>query len=102
MIEVTILVPVRDNEGKAFTSEDFEVFETYVVDVVGGFTVLPYNSVGGWAEAGVVYRDDARLYIIAVESIIVGDRIARVVAMAKVLFRQKAIYIRYLGIAEVH
>lgn len=101
MFEVTILIPVRDNAGVTFSSEDHAVFEGFLVERCGAFTLLPYTSTGAWADAGVLYRDDARLYVVAIESIAFGDRIGAVAAMAKVLYRQRAIYVRYLGLAEV-
>lgn len=100
MIEVTVLIPVRDNAGVIFDAETHLQFEGFVVERCGGFTQYPLHSVGAWQFAGLLYRDDARIYIIAFKSITETAHIGAVAAMAKAIYRQKAIYIRYLGLSE--
>jgi hypothetical protein len=101
MFQVTVLIPVRDNAGVPFLPEDFAAFEQLVLFLLGGFTLLPSTAAGLWAAEGVAYSDDLRIYLIAVASITHGDRIAHVVAFAKVRFRQEAIFVAYLGVSEV-
>lgn len=102
MIEVMILVPVADNDGDAFTGEVFLAFEVAILDNFGGFSLVPNELVGAWRnDAGVVYRDTSRCYVIAVASIGRGDAIVALARFAKALFRQEAIAIRYLGQLEI-
>lgn len=56
---------------------------------------------GGWEAEGVIYTDETRLYAIALGSITAGNKIGEVAASAKVHYDQRAIFIRYLGLAEV-
>lgn len=101
MFELMVLIPVADNDGSAFSAEDHAAFEAFVIDRFGGITLYPNTAVGSWADAGRVYRDNTRVYGIAVRSITQGALVAEVAAYAKVAFRQEAIFIRYLNVAEI-
>jgi hypothetical protein len=101
MFELMVLVPVVSNDGIAFAAEDFTAFEAFVIDRFGGVTLYPSNVVGSWADAGRVYRDNSRVYGIAVRSLTQGGLVAEVVQYAKVAFDQKAIFIRYLTVVEI-
>lgn len=101
MFELHILIPTTDNAGNAFAAEDHAAFEGFVIDRFGGITLYPSHAVGAWIDAGTMYRDSTRIYGIAVKSIVDGAKIAEVVAFAKAHYGQLAIFIRYLGIAEI-
>lgn len=102
MFEVQVLIPVVDNDGRAFTGEDHTAFEVVLVDRFGGFTLYPSTAVGGWKDAsGVLFTDRTRMYGIAVASITDGAKIADVVTFAKAHYRQLAIFVRYLGLVEI-
>lgn len=101
MFEVTIIIPVADNDGDCFPETAFETFEAVVVARFGGITRYPSTAVGTWVDGGVTYRDESRFYGIAVGSLTDGSLIGEVVEFAKRHFRQEAIFIRYLGIVEI-
>jgi hypothetical protein len=103
MIEVQILVPVRDNEGVAFDPAHDAVFEAYLASHFGGFTRLPAEAGGGWVdEEKRYYPDSMRVYIVAVTGLIGGGEALRLMAdIVKAHYRQKAVFLRYLGIAEI-
>lgn len=102
MFEVTILIPVTDNDGAAFGPAEFGAFEAAILDAFGGFSVLPSLVVGAWRnDAGVVYRDNSRGYVLAVSSIAKGVDVVALAEKAKVIFKQEAIAFRYLGQLEI-
>lgn len=102
MFEVQILIPVTDNDGEAFGPSQFKSFETAIIDSFGGFSLLAGEVVGGWRnEAGVVYSDRSRCYVVALSSLAKGDAIVALARFAKALFSQEAIAIRYLGQLEI-
>lgn len=100
MFEVKLLIPVASNEGKKFSPSHHAQFEAAVIDRFGGIT--RYGAAeGAWADAGQLYRDQTIIYAIAVKSITDGGKLAEVVGYAKAHYGQLAIYITYLGQAEV-
>lgn len=101
MFELTLLIPTADNDGVAFDGDDFVAFEARAIDLFGGVTRLDGLARGSWVEAGVVYGDTSRVYAVAVASITDGAKVAELVEFAKAHFRQLAIYVRFLGIAEI-
>lgn len=58
--------------------------------------------VGGWRDAaGNDVRDSSRVYSLALASIEQGAALVALARFARALFRQDAIFIRYLGQAEI-
>ncbi len=101
MFEVQILIPVADNAGRIFTQSHHDSFEAFAVGLFSGITRLPNEAAGVWADTGVLYRDQARIYIIALRSIVNGGQIGELASFAKAHYAQLAVYIRYLALAEV-
>jgi len=102
MIEVTILIPLADNRGQTFTPAHVGWFEDKLLGSFGGFTRLPATLVGGWLDEGREYRDILFAYQVGVDGLLAqGDRLREVVDFAKSHFRQEAIFLRYLGVAEI-
>lgn len=103
IIEVQILIPVRDNEGVPFDPAHDAVFEAHLANHFGGFTKLPAEAGGGWVDKDKRYYPDAtRIIVVAVDGLISGGEALRLaVKVAKAHYRQKAIYLRYLGLSEV-
>jgi hypothetical protein len=101
MIIVEILIPLTSNEGAVFTADHHAAFEAHLIAVFGGFSLLPGTVKGGWADAGVIYTDETRVYAVALVSITDGAKVADVVIVAKAHYAQLAIFVRYLGIAEI-
>ena len=101
MFEVTILIPVYDNEGTFFSADDHHEFETRLAERFGGFSLVPTSVIGAWVDGPKTYRDDLRAYVIALRSIGQGGAVTDIVQFAKSHYRQEAIYLRYLGVSEI-
>lgn len=101
MIEVTILIPLADNQGEAFSPEHHEAFEAQVLRRFGGLSRLPGTTAGKWVDQGRTYVDHLVAYVVAVPSILDAANLGEVIAFAKAHYRQEAIYVRYLGISEI-
>lgn len=104
MIEVTILVPVVVSDGHTFAAPHHAQFEAFLTEHFGGFTRLPGTAVGAWVDraTGQTYRDSTILYMVAVEGLVgSGGPLLGAASFAKAHYRQEAILLRYLGVAEI-
>lgn len=102
MVEVTLLIPVADNSGRPFTPFHVGVFEDKLLETFGGFTRLPGTASGHWLDGGTTYTDILFGYVVAVEGLVKGgEGLREVVDFARDHFRQEAIFLRYLGVAEI-
>lgn len=101
MIIVELLIPLTANDGAAFTADHHAAFEASLIATFGGFSLLPGTVRGGWADAGVLYTDHTRVYAVAIASIGDGDKVRDAADRAKAHYGQLAIFVRYLGLAEV-
>lgn len=101
MVEVKILIPVRANDGAVFSAAHHGAFESELLQLFGGFSLEPLPISGGWQDGGIVYSDECRVYLVWLDSITNGGRVATAVTFAKAHYAQLAISIRYLGLAEV-
>lgn len=104
MIEVQFFIPVADNDGNQFTTDDHQRFLRRVLRRFGGATFLPVETHGIWrGEGGVVYEDRCRILLVAVESLTAsGAKVRAVAKAAKEHYRQQAILFRYLGVSEIY
>lgn len=102
MIIVTILIPLADNAAAVFAPEHHRAFEVALAETFGGFTRLPGTHHGAWIDGGTLYSDATRAYQVAVAGLLqrAGD-LARVIELARTHYRQEAIYVSYLGQAEI-
>lgn len=98
-----MFIPVRDNEGVPFDPAHDVVFEVQLAKLFKGFTRLPSEAGGGWTDKDDRYYPDAmRVYIVAVDGVIVDGPALRFTAQfVKEHYRQEAVYLRYLGVSEV-
>lgn len=101
MIEVELFIPRTDNDGVVFTAGEFAAFEAFALELFSGVTRLPGDVNGLWAEDGITYRDTLVAYVVALPSITDGHKVGELAAFAVRHFRQEAIYLRYLGRAEI-
>ncbi len=102
MIIVTILIPLADNAAQVFSPEHHRAFETSLAETFGGFTRLPGTHHGAWIDGGTLYTDATRAYQVAVAGLLErAEDIRRAVERARVHYRQEAIYVSYLGTAEI-
>lgn len=115
MIIVTILIPLADNAAQVFSPEHHRAFETSLAETFNEFTRLPGTHHGAWIDGGTLYRvahhcwpswrfytDATRAYQVAVAGLLErAEDIRRAVERARVHYRQEAIYVSYLGTAEI-
>jgi hypothetical protein len=103
MVEVQFFIPLADNERVDFDAKHHKQFEKRLTHYFpSGWTLLPSEAVGQWKEKGIVYPDRHRISMVAVEGLLVSaGTILRLVQFAAKHYRQKAIYVRYLGASEI-
>lgn len=101
MFEVQILIPLADNQPKSFSEREHQRFEAFVLERFRGLTLYPGKAAGLWDQDGITYSDRLRVFGIAVESIRQGGMIGEIADFVKTHYRQEAVYIRYLGQAEI-
>jgi hypothetical protein len=102
MVEVTLLIPITDNDGRLFAPAHHQAWERYLITHFGGFSLLPGTVVGAWSDGKVVFNDQSRAYLIAVEGLIANaDKLRIAIRFATSHYRQKTLFVRYLGAAEV-
>ena len=100
MIEVQIIIPLSGNDGIPFTQAHHNTFEDFVLERFEGFSVLPGTVAGAWKKSGRTFRDTSRIYLVAMESLLDGEKLREVVKKARTHYRQEGIYFRYLTLAE--
>lgn len=102
MITITILIPLADNAAVTFAPAHHTAFEHQLAGIFGGFTRLPGEFWGAWIDLGTLYSDATRAYQVAVSGLVErGEDIRRAVEIARVHYRQEAIFVSYLGQAEI-
>lgn len=101
MFEVRINIPTYDNDNRPFTPVEFGVWESLLGQTFGGYSLLPGLVQGGWVDGETTYRDDLRVYVVALKSLTEGGDLKKVIDFAKLHFSQEAIYFAYLGQSEI-
>jgi hypothetical protein len=99
MFLIQFLLPLRDNEGRAFSRAEFERVRTELTDRFGGVTAfLQAPASGAWKDeetGGQTKRDEVVLFELMTESL---NRPwwANYRAELEARFRQKAVVVRAL------
>lgn len=103
MFVISILIPKTDNTGRVFSAEEVAAFEADLVDLFGGFTRNDNPLKGGWfsADENKVVIDETNRYLLALSSITDGAKVAQLATIAKARFEQDAVWVEYLGLAEI-
>ena len=94
---VQFLLPLRDNERRAFPRADFEKVRTELTERFGGITAfLQSPAAGAWKEEGETVSDEMVLYEVMVEPL---DRAwwSGYRAELERRFRQERVVMRALG-----
>jgi hypothetical protein len=98
MYLIQFLLPLKDNEGRAFSREDFERVRTELTERFGGVTAfLQAPAQGAWKEEGETTRDEVVLYEVMAEELERGwwknyrEQLER-------RFRQETLLVRALGV----
>jgi hypothetical protein len=100
MIRAAILVPLRDNDGKAFGFRTWAEFRTRLLALSGGYTDAGQVQ-GVWVDSGRTYDDRSRRYEVAIQSWRDVHAVIELADWVRDAFRQEAIYIEIAGLAEI-
>lgn len=100
MFEIQILIPSFDNGGKPFPESAYERWEKHLIGVFGGYSRYPGQVAGGWMENGTIYHDKSFVYGVAVAGMVDGQKVIDAAKFAQRLFKQEAMFLRYLGQTE--
>ncbi len=102
MYLVQLLLPVADNEGRAFSRSDFDRVRYELADRYGGVTAyLRAPAIGLWKEdEGHVSRDDVVIYEVMTDDLD-RDGWARYRRSLQERFRQEEIVVRASGIERL-
>lgn len=88
-----LLLPVTDNSGHAFQSEDFEAFEDLLITLAGGFTRRG-ESTGVWrSPSGQIFHDRTRAYAVTVPADVADSVASSLSRFVTDRFRQEAAWI---------
>lgn len=88
-----LLLPVRDNDGHPFSSEDFEAFEALLLTLAGGYTNRGVFT-GAWrSPSGQVFVDETRAYTVTVPSDLADSVASSLSDFIQDRFRQEAAWI---------
>jgi hypothetical protein len=99
VIKTSVLIPLADNEGAAFSKITWEGLHTRLADF-GGFS-FTRGVFGFWVDAGKTYEDESRQYSISLDSWTQFPAWLAVMQWARVEFRQLALYIEVAGHPEI-
>jgi hypothetical protein len=89
-VKVTLLIPLRDNEGEPFDIATWSRWNDELTALVSGFTDL--GVVTGWWRG---YSDQNRVIVIIVRSMSEVNAIRDLLLRARHWFRQEAMYLEY-------
>lgn len=88
--KVTLLVPLRDNEGELFDLMTWSWWNDELTSLVSGFTDVGVAT--GWWRG---YSDQNRVIVIIVRSMSEVNAIRDLLVRARDRFRQEAMYFEY-------
>lgn len=100
MIKTMVLVPIADNDGKAFGPQDWAELEQQLLQAFGGWTDGGVVK-GAWADGETVYRDTSRRFEVALGSWIQLPAWLELVRWIREHFRQISVYVEVAGIPEI-
>ena len=89
-LKVTLLIPLNDNDGEPFDLVTWSWWNDQLTALVAGFTDLGVAT--GWWRG---YSDQNRVIVVVVKSMTQIAMIRRLLADARLRFRQEAMYLEY-------
>lgn len=92
-LKVTLLIPLRDNDGEPFDLATWSWWLDELTSLVSGFT--DFGVVTGWWHG---YSDHNRVIVIVVRSTAQVEEIRQLLRRAREKFRQEAMYLEYLKV----
>lgn len=87
--EITIILPVQDNDGVDL-SEEIELVKEQVRIIAGGYSILAQS--GEWEEDGKVYKDESLRLVTVVEKNEQVEALRDMAIIACSLMRQQAMF----------
>ena len=99
MIKTVVLIPERDNAGRAFPRSAWTEFEMRLF-AFGGWS-RTRGVAGAWQDQGRISRDVSRRYEVALGSWGQLPAWLGLVRWARTRFDQEALYIEVVGLPEV-
>ena len=100
LIELEVLIPLRDNFGRRFARAAWGQLEVDFAELAGGLSKQD-GIAGQWSAAGRTYRDVSRRYLVAIRSWRQFPAWLEIVERIIVTFHQEAVYIRVGGGVEI-
>ncbi len=102
MVDVHILIPTEDNNKVPFPPSLDLQFRLELDRLFGGSSLLSGVIAGRWVSGGQTYTDENRVFAVFVNGMLAdGPKIMEAVNIAKALYSQLAITVRYLNQAEI-
>jgi len=102
MTALELFIPTYGNDKVTFTAAHFAQWESHLLAAFGGYSRLPGTVAGKWLDDHGQTDDDVHVvYLVAARMIADGAKIRAATDFAKVLFAQKGIFARYLGVTEI-
>ncbi|HYR30055.1 MAG TPA: hypothetical protein VEU30_16415 [Thermoanaerobaculia bacterium] len=89
-LKVTLLIPLKDNEGEPFDLWTWSWWSGALMELVSGFTDLGVAT--GWWRG---FTDENRVIVVVVRSLREVDAIRSLLREARVRFRQEAMYLEF-------
>ena len=99
VIKTKFLIPVRDNEGRAFEAEAWAELERRLLRF-GGASAADRVS-GTWENDGGARRETSRQYEVAIESWTDLPDWLDLIRWTRRRFQQQALYVEVAGIPEI-
>lgn len=100
MIKTTFLIPVRDNEGRAFEPEAWAELDRRLLRFGGASDTG--RVTGTWEnDGGGVHREKSRQYQVSLQRWTDLPDWLDLIRWARHRFRQQAIYVEVAGIPEI-
>lgn len=107
-VPIHVQIPTHGNppkgkkQGKKFGPAHHDVFKAKLIELFGGFSLMPGTIAGSWADGGEVYKDTTMVFVVDVPGIIKSrEQVWEMVAFAKEHYDQLAIRVTYLSVSEV-
>lgn len=101
MIKTVVLIPVRDNDGKAFPRTLWRELADRLTAIEGGYSYTGKVK-GEWVDKdGTTYTDWTNRYEVALTTWRNLGKWLAVVDWAREAFRQEAMYVEVAGVPEI-
>ncbi len=101
MIQTRFYIPVRDNDGAAFTPTEWAALERFLYESFDGFTHERTVRGASRSVSGRRVDDISRVYVVLLGSLAQLPEFVRALEQIRMDFRQETIYVEIERIAEI-